>query len=402
MRYVKPVFVIAMGVAMSVTAMAAPAAAEPLSDGAEWVALGDSYQAGTGTEEYTGDCHRSKWSHISLLDAEGSGPKPLAFVACEGATSHDLYRSMNGEPPQADAVLDNAGSIRVTTLGIGGNDLEFGPLITRCVTRHWVGRSCASAYDDQVQANFDRLVNTLDPATGLNRLQAVYTDLFHRAPLTRLITPTYAKFFPRRGGWRWWESGLLIKRCHAVRVSDQLWINNWIRRLDDAIIGSSQSVGAIPVDFYAASDGHELCNPDGNDNYLNGISLNPRYNSFHPTKFGYQVNANHLRPVIRQQLAAPPRRNTKVPTPLPKANTPPKARLTLTQHGDTIKVDASGSHDPDGEIVQYLWEFDDGTMDDGKSISHTYKKAGTYTVTLIVMDNEGEMGFATADVVRVK
>ncbi|WP_170180700.1 PKD domain-containing protein [Actinomadura pelletieri] len=381
--------------------MASPVAAEPLSDGAQWVALGDSFQAGTGTEDYTGDCHRSKWSHVSVLDAEGSGPKPLAFVACEGATSHDLYRSMKGEPPQADAVLDNAGSIRVTTLGIGGNDMGFASILTDCIIRHLSGPSCERAYDSRVQANYDRLVNNLDPATGLNRLQAVYTDLFHRAPLTRLITPTYPKFFPRRGGWRWWESGLLIKRCNGIRVSDQLWINNWIRRLDNAIIGSSQSVGAIPVDLYAASDGYELCSREDNGDYLNGIRV-PLYNSFHPTKLGYGVNANHLRPVLRQQLAAPPRRHAKAPTPLPKSNTPPKAHLKLTRDGDTIKVDASGSRDPDGKIVQYLWEFDDATMNDGKSVSHTYKKAGTYTVTLIVMDDEGEMGFATADSIKVE
>ncbi len=55
--------------------------------------------------------------------------------------------------------------------------------------------------------------------------------------------------------------------------------------------------------------------------------------------------------------------------------------------GDTINFDGSGSADPDGSIVSYHWDFDDGDDDTGVTTSHVYSTAGTYTVILTVTDN---------------
>ena len=57
----------------------------------------------------------------------------------------------------------------------------------------------------------------------------------------------------------------------------------------------------------------------------------------------------------------------------------------------TVNFDASGSHDPDGTIASYQWDFDgDGTFDgQGKNTDYTYTVANTYTVKLRVTDNKG-------------
>ena len=59
--------------------------------------------------------------------------------------------------------------------------------------------------------------------------------------------------------------------------------------------------------------------------------------------------------------------------------------------GSATQFDASGAADPDGSIVRYDWDFGDGTVlrDGGPSPRHVYTQPGTYTVTLIVTDNEG-------------
>jgi sugar lactone lactonase YvrE len=59
--------------------------------------------------------------------------------------------------------------------------------------------------------------------------------------------------------------------------------------------------------------------------------------------------------------------------------------------GSFTQFDASGAADPDGTIVRYDWDFGDGTqlLDGGPSPQHRYEEAGTYTVTLVVTDNEG-------------
>jgi len=58
----------------------------------------------------------------------------------------------------------------------------------------------------------------------------------------------------------------------------------------------------------------------------------------------------------------------------------------------TIVFNASDSHDFNGEIVSYLWDFDDGTSEEGISVIHTYITGGDYTATLTVKDNESETG----------
>jgi DNA-binding beta-propeller fold protein YncE len=59
--------------------------------------------------------------------------------------------------------------------------------------------------------------------------------------------------------------------------------------------------------------------------------------------------------------------------------------------GSATQFDASGAADPDGTIVRYDWDFGDGTRlpDGGPSPRHVYTQPGTYTVTLVVTDNEG-------------
>lgn len=53
-----------------------------------------------------------------------------------------------------------------------------------------------------------------------------------------------------------------------------------------------------------------------------------------------------------------------------------------------MRLDGSGSNDPDGGIVSYRWYFGDGTSDTGISPSRTSANAGRDTVTLIVTDDE--------------
>jgi PKD repeat protein len=61
-----------------------------------------------------------------------------------------------------------------------------------------------------------------------------------------------------------------------------------------------------------------------------------------------------------------------------------------------VTFDASASWDPDGSIVQYSWDFGDGSTGSGKVVPHTYNW-GTFSVRLTVRDNNN----ATATKIRV-
>lgn len=54
-----------------------------------------------------------------------------------------------------------------------------------------------------------------------------------------------------------------------------------------------------------------------------------------------------------------------------------------------VVFDGSGSHDQDGNIERYHWNFGDGSYGDGEIVHHTYSQNGTYDVTLTVTDNTG-------------
>ena len=63
---------------------------------------------------------------------------------------------------------------------------------------------------------------------------------------------------------------------------------------------------------------------------------------------------------------------------------------------DPLEFDASTSYDPDGEVVQYLWDFGDGTTATGMVVEHEYgySDGGSWKplVTLTVIDDTGGSG----------
>ncbi|WP_166408826.1 LamG-like jellyroll fold domain-containing protein [Labedella phragmitis] len=70
-------------------------------------------------------------------------------------------------------------------------------------------------------------------------------------------------------------------------------------------------------------------------------------------------------------------------------NAAPTASFTASGSGLQLTVDGSASSDPDGTVASYAWTFGDGATGTGRTAPHAYSAAGTYTVTLRVVDNDG-------------
>ncbi len=84
------------------------------------------------------------------------------------------------------------------------------------------------------------------------------------------------------------------------------------------------------------------------------------------------------------------------------ANQAPTASISASVlSGDAplaVNFDGSASRDSDGTIASYAWNFGDGGVASGRTASHTFRSAGTYSVTLRVTDDRGATALATKTV----
>jgi parallel beta-helix repeat protein len=74
------------------------------------------------------------------------------------------------------------------------------------------------------------------------------------------------------------------------------------------------------------------------------------------------------------------------------SNLPPIANAGGPYTGfinEKINFNGADSYDDDGHIVEYLWDFGDGTLGTGKSQKHTFSNPGNYSIKLTVTDNNG-------------
>ncbi|MGA1793285.1 MAG: PKD domain-containing protein [Thermoplasmatota archaeon] len=71
--------------------------------------------------------------------------------------------------------------------------------------------------------------------------------------------------------------------------------------------------------------------------------------------------------------------------------------------GFVITFSAAGSSDNPSDVgsLLYLWDFDDGEDAEGMMVTHAFTKAGSYTVVLEVMDDDGAVSYADI-VIEVK
>jgi PKD repeat protein len=75
---------------------------------------------------------------------------------------------------------------------------------------------------------------------------------------------------------------------------------------------------------------------------------------------------------------------------------PPVAAFTVNPTNGSLETnfsfDASQSHDSDGQVTSFFWNFGDGFSANGKQVQHKYQRTGSFGVTLTIADNSREPG----------
>ena len=79
-------------------------------------------------------------------------------------------------------------------------------------------------------------------------------------------------------------------------------------------------------------------------------------------------------------------------------NTPPIANFSFSPFApstaDTVLFNDT-SFDPDGSVLSWYWDFDDGTTNTSQNTSHSFAASGIYNVSLTVTDNDWGVNMTT-------
>jgi len=229
-----------------------------------YVALGDSYSSGTGTNSYTlsSSCLRSVYAYPYLVASQRPNTS-LNFVACSGATTTDVMNN------QISAVNS---STNIVTITIGGNDAGFSNVVISCTTL-----GCGSAITNA--QNYIR--NTLP-----GRLNTVYSAIKSRAPSARVIVLGYPRLFSSSGCWG----------TTGISSSERTSLNQTADLMRDTIAARAAAYGFTFKDAIPPFVGHAVCSSSA---WLNGLNIFNTTESYHPNRSGHSLG---YAPLVRQVI----------------------------------------------------------------------------------------------------
>jgi gliding motility-associated-like protein len=170
-------------------------------------------------------------------------------------------------------------------------------------------------------------------------------------------------------------------------------------QLDFSAFALQTSPNGNNSDYLSVFDGPNTSSPSLGDytgSSLQGLQVTGTVNN--PSGcltivFSDNGNGNTASPGFEAAIScttpcAPPTQNSVISDPTP---TGPEQSVSICI-GDAIDFSGAGSFaEPGFSLSQYIWNFDDGSIDSlsGQSTSHTFNEPGEYVVTLTVEDNNG-------------
>lgn len=259
-----------------------------LSRGSWFVVLGDSYSSGEGVPPFIGGsdtpanrCHRSTQSYGEDLAGTPGFPSSIAAIACSGAKIANFYAG-KGQYDEREGQLADLSAlspgVSVVAMTLGGNDVEFAPILETCV----VLIAC------QRDLNAPTLVLI---ANTVRRLDDVYRKVLTDAPNAQVYVLGYPHFFSP-------HPSIL---CNGIDFTEAHWITAMEDLLDAGVAADVHHIHSARlhyVDTATAFAGGELCSAK-HPIYMNGIIKAHTEYSFHPTAAGQQRLADALARAVR-------------------------------------------------------------------------------------------------------
>ncbi|MET9860796.1 ricin-type beta-trefoil lectin domain protein [Streptomyces smyrnaeus] len=233
------------------------------------ISLGDSEISGEGVGTYEpGTDGPDNWCHRSpdaAVHRTGVAADVTYNVACSGASTQNIRiggtKQYADELVQSDSLAIKARNTRLKQimLVVGANDdLQFGPVMTDCVTRYLTLQGpCEPKYDPGWQARIDGLVPKVERTVGDLRTvmrDAGYADGDYQLVLMAYPSPIGPDIkdnpkFP----------GKLIGGCVGY-TSDAAWGRNTaVSKFEKGIRQAAARTGVSYLDASRLFHGHEVC-----------------------------------------------------------------------------------------------------------------------------------------------
>jgi lysophospholipase L1-like esterase len=253
-------------------ALTAPATAAARHVPWRYVALGDSFAAAPGVPtQVDAGCQRSNHNYPSLV-AAALHPASFKDVTCSSATTADVAKD------QFSAVNRNTSLV---TLTIGGNDVGFADIVTKCSAMglfHPDGTPCRDTYTDEGGDKLDGRLTTVEP-----KVVGVLRAVRRRAPRARVLLVGYPRILPAD------HRGCRPRELFAD--GDLEYLGRFEDKLNDTLRHAAGEAGATFVDDHRAGTGHDICAP-ARVRWIESIFPDGSAVPFHPDARGERAMAN--------------------------------------------------------------------------------------------------------------
>lgn len=282
----KPRLVIAASILAGVLAASVTDATAHAAAPLDYVALGDSYSAGSGVLPIDTSnllCLRSTANYPHVI-ASTTGAH-LKDVTCGAAQTKNFAEAQYpGVAPQLDAL---SADTDLVTLTMGGNDNNtFINALTACGTAGILSGGKGSPCKDKNGTSFqDQIDTNTYPA-----LKKALQDIRAKSPDARVAAL----------GYPWITPSTPDSSCFAklpIAAGDVSYLRDIQAHLNAAVKRAAQETGALYVDFSQASEGHDACKAVGTrwiEPLLFGQSIVP----VHPNALGERSMAEQTMSVL--------------------------------------------------------------------------------------------------------
>ncbi len=255
---------------VGVGARAPASAATPV----RYVALGDSRAIDAGIIQSFEPQGCGRGNGYPERIARALHPASFIDAACRSAKTSDVTETRQTTPlPIVRTVAVQADALRVdtnlVTLSIGGNDVNWGSLISICF-------SFVPGRDSNCRANAPLAATITERLGALSgSMDRVLDVIGHRSPDARVFVVGHGGYYGLRG-------------CYPdapFSAADAVFVRSFFDRFNGVLADAAHRHGDTFVDIAGPSVGHDACAPRG-QRWFNGKI--PRGNglSDHPTNAG--------------------------------------------------------------------------------------------------------------------